>query len=884
MGMLDVFKKQDKPETAIDMSDDQVPLDRHMMEELAVFAQNRGMYGTRDYYNPDDVVGRFGLPKYTEMYRRDDMVRNATNMKLQARLSTGWDILPADAEVEPRAEEMADFARYNLEHMAGEITEAMRQIYSCIRYGYSITEINLSEPYDRGPYKGKIGLRTLKTKNPEFFDFDLDEFGNIKTKRHDGVDGLLQGDSMLLGHGNKTGRRLPPEKFIIMTYNGDFGNVYGESDYRACFRNYRIKDAVLKFWSVALERYGMPTIFLKILQDAQMGEGKTKEPEGLSVATKQRAKMIVKNLQAGTSAFGPGNMELERIEEMKGRATYHEAIQYHDRAIARAILLPSLVTEEGQRSGSLAMSKSHLNTFALVINHLGRIMEDTLDEQLLRRLIDWNYPSPQAYPFFRFKPMNDDRLDSYMARVKDAITVGVLDPAEPFIRDGLEFPAREEPKTEPEKPQPKQAGKAPVDDLPEKANDSSGAGDFLTRKYNTDAATAPNDLRAHMLGSVVPYLAAETIPGDWPSHESLRSYVELLEDLTDNWGAWQAFANGTRSKPATASMADRRDLMVKPSEYSRPLTFAEKRVDFQGIQRDWLKLSKDTMAKLEPIMREVKAITVKRAQAILTPGKMTAAEQASSVAKFVLAPAQMNAFRQAMNDFYNVDFASGVARSADEIQKATGKKLDFAEGLLHGREANIFVADAATPAEALDFMKNKSPVLRRMLLQYDRRAFTVTGVERERILSEVKYVLQTGIARGHSVPTIMGQVGQVFDKYLVTGEIKDGVLLSANRLETIVRTNLSEAFNTGRLGAFRDPELAGYIEAYEYTAIIDPRTTEFCEMYDTYTRPSTDPIWSQIWPPNHFNCRSTVVAAVTGDPWERTENTPGVEPQPGFQL
>lgn len=829
-----------------------IGMDAKMLEELALYSVRRGLFGLTGIlnFNPDDLAGRKGLDIYTQMYRRDDMVRNASNMKVMARLSGAYRIEPADEKIEPRAKEQADFCEYMIEQMHGEFYESLRQIYTAHRYGFSVTEI-IAMIYKTGPFKGKIGLDRLKTRDPVDFDFDVDKHGNLLTQAKDGRDGLIQGYTSGLGMG------LPPWKFIIYTHMGDFGNWYGESDYRPCYRNYFSKDAIIKFWNVALERYGMPTVYAQILQDLNYGDDEEENPNGISEATKRRIVQALKNLQTGTAAFLPAGVDIKKIEEMKGRAAFQEALTYHDRCIARAILMPSLLTEEGQRSGGLALGRAHFDTFQMVIEQMGRTGEDVINEQLLRRMIDLNWADTQEYPGLKFTPLSQDRLEKFGARVKTATEIGIIRPEdEVWIREGMEFP----PAVEAE-PKPKALPPSPE---PEKAADAHPVRDFLIRKFesepadvlNFDAATeaGQESIREYLLTAVVPFLSGQSQPGDWPREEGLRSYVQCIEGE----------AAKARRSPATAQVADPKDLNVRT--YPRTLNAVEKRPDYQGIQKFWRELTETTVDKLKTAMTRIKQDTMTKTARVLADGNP------SAIDRLILSPAGFTEFRKIMQDFYTLDFVKGAREAAKEVEKGIGKKIDFSDAWWD-------FANDLSPVEAVDFMRDKTPVLRRQLAVYDRRAFTITGVEQQRILAEVKRTMQTGVARGSSVREIMAQIEAIFTKYGIGGE-----LISANRLETIVRTNLSEAFNTARMGAFADPSLAQFIEAYEYIAIIDPRTTEFCESYDGFTRSALDPIWGTIWPPNHFNCRSIVVAVVTGDTWERTAAAPGIAPADGFQL
>ena len=62
--------------------------------------------------------------------------------------------------------------------------------------------------------------------------------------------------------------------------------------------------------------------------------------------------------------------------------------------------------------------------------------------------------------------------------------------------------------------------------------------------------------------------------------------------------------------------------------------------------------------------------------------------------------------------------------------------------------------------------------------------------------------------------------------------------------------------NTGRMNLFNSDSIKSFIEAFQYNAIIDNNTTEFCAQHDGQVILKSDPQFESINPPNHFNCRS----------------------------
>lgn len=114
-------------------------------------------------------------------------------------------------------------------------------------------------------------------------------------------------------------------------------------------------------------------------------------------------------------------------------------------------------------------------------------------------------------------------------------------------------------------------------------------------------------------------------------------------------------------------------------------------------------------------------------------------------------------------------------------------------------------------------------------------------------------------------------VNSVFEKYtaiLNDPEKQFAVpesLIKSQYLETVLQTLTSEYYNTGRFAQQTDPDLGGIIVALQYQAILDNQTTYFCRQHDGEIIEIDDPRINQIYPPNHFRCRSIFVSIFRGE-------------------
>jgi SPP1 gp7 family putative phage head morphogenesis protein len=127
------------------------------------------------------------------------------------------------------------------------------------------------------------------------------------------------------------------------------------------------------------------------------------------------------------------------------------------------------------------------------------------------------------------------------------------------------------------------------------------------------------------------------------------------------------------------------------------------------------------------------------------------------------------------------------------------------------------------------------------------QADLLTSIETAEILRLSKPVLIEAIRSGKGVRETIAILDGVLKGYDLN--------LGAARLETIVRTNTLAAFNQARLEQFA--AVSDEIQAYQYSAIWDDRTSEICQALDTkiISKAEVD----KYNPPNHFNCRSVLI-------------------------
>ncbi len=361
-------------------------------------------------YSPDDLVSARGFGIYDEM-QRDSQVRSCLNTKKFAVLSKGWDIHPASDSPDDVA--VAEFVKFALNDMTGSVQDVLFKVMDALAKGFSISEINYKLIQD-GPHAGRIGLDCIKAKDPAVFGFDTDEFLNVHglTMASTGIQAML-----------------PVDKFIIYTYMPAYELPHGQSDLRAAYKHWWSKEVVMKFWAMYLEKFGMPT-------------AKGSYKRGMPKEQQDDLLRVLDKIQQETAIVVPEDVSIELLEAQRsGEASYLDAIEFHNKQIAKAILGQTLSSDSGSNSGSYAMAKVHMDVLYFYLQKLKRDLEEgVMQEQLIRRLVDFNF-NVSRYPRFALGGLEESDLELIGGLITKLVDGKVISPDEPWIREYLGIPA-----------------------------------------------------------------------------------------------------------------------------------------------------------------------------------------------------------------------------------------------------------------------------------------------------------------------------------------------------------------------------------------------------------------------------------------------------------
>lgn len=800
------------------------------LNDVATYERATISLGPR--YNPDDLVGRKGLRIYAQM-RLDEQVKAVMNFKRDAITARGWSFKYenesslSEEERGRRCQVMTDI----LCKMRGSFVDGLNLISMGRDFGLSLTEKIYSDvTIDKQTY---VGISELRGRDASSFEFYTDDFGTL----------------------TKVIQRVPFRetqvdmgRMIHYVHSPEFDPFYGRSDLREAYRSWYVKDRLITLWTNYLERMAGGLV------EARRSEDSTAKYGTAEYASIQE---LLKNVHGSMGVMMPPGVELT-VHTPPNTDAYEKALVFFDLAIAKALLVPNLlgISHTGQ-TGSFAQSDTQLQAFFWTLNADASRLEACINEQLVRDLCDQNFGDGD-YPEFCFKPASMDQVKWMVETWTKLITGKAVIPTEAdeaHIRKLLDMPKRDEDSEPLMDPvvagQEQRATDGQTFDQQMRENQDARAqaeADRTAKERQTQDMTA---LKASMV-------------------EIKAAIASLGKERGDATGL-RLERRSTDARGSVTSLADRR---VVPHGKLRSANAAQ---FSRAVQRVAFTVIEDRQNKIAAeLTGQVAAFNAKAVKKLLGSDEelnKLIDEDTTDIAEFEFTSLQ----KGKLKDLYRKSLASawtlGGSLARNELERARGQRF-VAMTDLRDKAADYFEANGFRMAG------NVSDGIRSLIQQE-----LQNSVKFGRTAKDTREVIWDRlVSRGF---TSRESVLDVEDNPAVTQTLKDlwgaSERQTAAYLDTLSRTNLFEAMNEARYAEFTDPALGGFVQALEYSAILDDRTTEICEALNGSTWPEDSPNWDKYRPPNHFNCRSVLIPVTEVDGWDGVESPePSVQPAVGF--
>ena len=618
-------------------------------------------------------------------------------------------------------------------------------------------------------------------------------------------------------------------KFIHYVVNPDYDEHYGQSEIKEAHRAWFSKDFIIKFRNMWLERHAGGFRWAQL--DGNMVTGSQEHVD---------LQKVMRTINHSAGVIIPDGVTLNS-DYPSNTVAFREAIEDYNTDIARALLVPNLlgVTPSGQ-TGSYSQSDTQLKAFLWTLKADSDRLVDTLNEQLFKELGVANFG--EGWPKFCFKPMSDGQLLEIVKTWKELTEAGAVRPSasdEEHIRELLEFPAAQD------------------GDEPAGVNHNAALTGVQVNalmgiiQQVSSGAMKPETAAQVMVTSFPITLAqAENMLADVEVSQQMPKSDEEPEGEPEDEPEGEEINDDEEQTPAGETIIGAG--LISASAFSRAL----KRVDFAVIGKtseNQVEADTALISRHIPVMVDTMDIT-----------------PSLDVNKLKFDSKMITKLRKMIQGSMRQAWAMGTRHASIEVDKAKGETFSI-------------------DRKRLNFIEEE---------YFDIKSFAVAGKLTDDALALIKNTILLGVKQDVDTKTIIANIYSALitegyttaaDVEAVLGaalvsdlEIAKGINVNkAHRIETMTRTNIFEAVNEARYSYFSDPGLDDFVEALEYSAILDSRTTTICQHLDGHVHPVDSDEWNKYRPPNHYNCRSLLVPVTQLDTWSESD-PPTADPQKGF--
>ncbi len=209
---------------------------------------------------------------------------------------------------------------------------------------------------------------------------------------------------------------IPVNHLVAYIHAREGGNWLGTSILRNCYKNWLLKDRLLRVQAQTIERNGLG---VPLYKDAPDGTPATMSA-GLAMAKAWRA-----GEAAGAAVSHDADLLLRGVEGTLPDAM--PVIEYHDSQIARAVLAHFL--NLGQQTGSWALGTTFADFFTMSLQTLAEQIRDTATQHIVEDLVDVNFGEDEPAPRLVFDEIGSRQAATAQA-LKTLVDAGVIHPDE----------------------------------------------------------------------------------------------------------------------------------------------------------------------------------------------------------------------------------------------------------------------------------------------------------------------------------------------------------------------------------------------------------------------------------------------------------------------
>lgn len=311
--------------------------------------------------------GGKGLKIYDEI-ERDTHAGAMLQKRKKSLVARAWEVDPGGER--PIDKEAAELVEEQLKGLSFDVVS--EDLLDATLKGFAVSEIVWERDGNR------IKPRRLQQDDQRRFVFDRDWQLRLLTWS-DMTDGMA----------------LPARKFVVHRVGVKGNNPYGLGIGSRLFWPVLFKREGVSFWLHFLEKFAGPTVV-----------GKT--PYG--TLTDEQNKLLNTLVRARTASAitVPIGTDIEFLEASRsGSVSYEQFLNYWDRQISICVTGETLTTQVSQSGGNRALGEVHQEMLDLLVDSDADLLSETLRDQLVRWIVEYNMPGAALPYVWRVRPKNE---------------------------------------------------------------------------------------------------------------------------------------------------------------------------------------------------------------------------------------------------------------------------------------------------------------------------------------------------------------------------------------------------------------------------------------------------------------------------------------------
>ncbi|AVD98041.1 portal protein [Mycobacterium phage Jebeks] len=245
--------------------------------------------------------------------------------------------------------------------------------------------------------------------------------------------GTFGGPGMVVMAPNSMGPAIPVDRLVVYTHDMDPGVWTGNSLLRPAYKNWKLKDELIRIEAAAIRRHGIGVPYLK--GNESDSEDDERMDELLAIASNYSGgESAGLALTAGEEAgiLSPNGTPLDP----------RRAIEYHDHQMA-LVALAHFLNLDG-KGGSYALASVQADTFVQSVQTVADEIRDVAQAHVVEDIVDVNWGEDEPAPLLVFDEIGS-RQDATAAALQMLVNAGLLTPdprLEAFLRDAAGLPGR----------------------------------------------------------------------------------------------------------------------------------------------------------------------------------------------------------------------------------------------------------------------------------------------------------------------------------------------------------------------------------------------------------------------------------------------------------